>query len=136
MLGDKIGEFTGKVTGTRVLPGDDYRYVKMEISWQESGTMLGAPAQNMGTIEIFERIPGQIYATGQGIAFSAAGGAIWNSHGISHQTGEGMATSARFSVAVQAPTEGPLSRLNGVLVIGEQEVDAEGNVRTTLWEWK
>ena len=136
MLGEQLGEFTGKITGTRVLPGDDYRYVKMEITWQESGTLLGQPSTNTGTIEVFERVPGQVYGTGHGIAFGASGGVIWNGHSIAVMVGEGMATSARFSIACQAPTEGPLSRLNNVLVIGEQETDAEGNVRTTLWEWK
>lgn len=32
MLGEQIGEFSGTVTGMRVLPGDDFRYVKMEQS--------------------------------------------------------------------------------------------------------
>jgi hypothetical protein len=37
MLGEKIGDLTGRVIGTRVLPGDDYRYVKMKITVGASG---------------------------------------------------------------------------------------------------
>lgn len=137
MLGDKIGEATGRVTGTRMLPGEDYRYLKMEVSFQESGKLLGVDATDMGTYTIFERVPGQLYGEGQGINMTADGqGAIWNGHGIGQMTGKGMGTSFRFSLAFQAPPTGPLARLNGCLVIGEHEVDDAGNTSTTVWEWK
>jgi hypothetical protein len=137
MLGDKIGEFTGKVTGTRVVPGDDFRYVKIESSWEEQGTAYGVAGANMGTVTIFERVPGQVYGEGQGIFMSATGeGAIWNGTSVAHMTGEGMAASVRFSIAFQAPATGPLARLNGVLGVGEQEIGADGSVHTTIWEWK
>jgi hypothetical protein len=38
MLGEKLGEEHGKVTGRRVLPGDDYRYIKMEITFETQAT--------------------------------------------------------------------------------------------------
>ena len=136
MLGEKIGELTGKVTGTRVLPGDDFRYVKMEISFQQTGKVLGIDASDVGTYAVFERVPGQLYGEGQGITETSQDGAIWNGHGVGKATGAGMAVSFRFSLAFQAGTSGKLSRLNNVLVIGEHEVTADGNVKTTIWEWK
>ncbi|MEA2638771.1 MAG: hypothetical protein QOF51_165 [Chloroflexota bacterium] len=136
MLGEKIGELTGRTTGMRVLPGDDYRYVKMEVTVQQTGQLAGAPVMDIGTYTIFERVPGQIYAEGQGISQGADGGAIWNGHGVGKATGSGMAMAMRFSIAYQAGESGAFSRLKGVLVIGEHEVDAEGNTVTTLWEWK
>jgi hypothetical protein len=136
MLGDKIGELTGRVTGTRVLRGDDYRYIKMEITIQQTGQLFGQNAMDIGTYTIFERVPGQVYGEGQGMTQIGADGAIWNGHGVGSATGEGMATSIRFSIAYQAGTSGGLARLNQVLVIGEHEVDAEGNTKTTFWEWK
>ncbi|MFA7250143.1 MAG: hypothetical protein WC273_10990 [Dehalococcoidia bacterium] len=136
MLGEQIGELTGKTNTTRVLAGDDFRYVKMEVSWQESGTMLGIPMMDFGTIVTWERLPGQLYGEGQGIAEGAQGGVIWRAQSIGRMSGEGMSMSIRFALTFQAPLEGPLSRLNGVVGIGEQEVDAEGNIHTTLWEWK
>lgn len=42
----------------------------------------------------------------------------------------------RVALAFQSPNTGPLARLNGVLVVGEQEMLADGSVHTTLWEWK
>ena len=135
MLGEMLGELHGKITGTRVLPGDDYRYVKMENSWEERGQVLGMEVMNTGTVEIFERVPGQIYGSGRGIAQTADGeGAIWNGHGVGRMSGDGMATTFAFSIAFQAG--GKFARLNEVLVVGEQEIDAEGNVTTRLWEWK
>lgn len=136
MLGEKLGELTGRVIGTRVLPGDDYRYVKMEISVQQSGRVCGVDVTDIGTYTIFERVPGQVYGEGRGIMHSAEGeGAIWNGHGIS-KMGPGMAAHIAFSMGLQAGPSGKLSRLKDVLVVGEHDVDADGNTKTTLWEWK
>ncbi len=40
MMGDKIGEGSGKAIGTRVLP-EGFRYVKMEITIRTQATYLG-----------------------------------------------------------------------------------------------
>jgi hypothetical protein len=137
MIGDKIGEMTGKVTGTRVLPGDDYRYIKMEVTVQQQGQIFGIDGGDVGTYVVFERVPGQLYGEGQGmISVSSGEGAIWNGHGIGTASGAGMAMSIRFSIACQADGAGKLGRLNNVLVIGEHEVDDEGNTKTTMWEWR
>ena len=137
MLGEKLGDFTGKVTGQRVLPGDDYRYVKMEVSYQQSGQLFGVQSQDIGTYTVFERVPGQMYGEGQGFLGNAEGeGAIWNGHGVGRMTGDGMGMAFRFSLAYQAGGSGKLARLKDYLVIGEHESDANGNIKTTIWEWK
>lgn len=137
MLGEQIGTFEGKSTGTRVLPGDDYRYIKMETSFEEQGTLLGMQAWNMGTMTAFERVPGQVYIEGQGIVTTSDGAsAIWNAHGVAGM-GEGMTMTARLSLAVQAASDGPLARLNPVLVVAELESNMEsGASKTAFWEWK
>ena len=137
MLGEQLAQFTGKVTGTRMIPGDDYRYLKMEVSYQQGGKLFGADATDTGTYTVFERIPGQLYGEGQGFLGTADGeGAIWNGHGIGHMTGQGMGMAFRFSVAYQAGGTGKLSRLKDCLIIGEHEADAQGNITTKFWEWK
>ncbi len=137
MLGDKIQQSAGKVTGQRFLPGGDYRYVKMEVTVEESGKLLGQDATNMGTYTVYERVPGQLYGEGQGLVATSDGeAAIWNGHGVGQMTGEGMSMSFRYSVAFQASATGKLARLNGVLVVGEHEVKADGSTQTTTWEWK
>ncbi len=136
MLGDKIIEGHGKVTGTRVLPGEDYRYHKIEVSFQESGTVLGVQYMNMGTYETFERIPGQLYGKGQGVTMTADGeGAIWTGEGVGRPTGEGMAVSFRAALTFQTNSE-KLARLNSIVVMVEFEQDADGNVHVVGWEWK
>ncbi len=139
MLGDKIWEATGKVTGTRVLPGDDYRYIKVETSVEYTGKMLGKDGGGMATFTSFERVPGQMYAEGQGVVGTADGeGAIWNGHGIGSMGGDagGMTVSIRYSVAYQANPNGPLAALNGALVIGEYEQASDGTFTDTAWLWK
>ena len=137
MLGDKVWEGTGRTIGTRILPGDDYRYVKMEVSFEGPGKVLGMDATNMGTFTTFERVPGQMYAEGQGILMTADGeGAIWNGHGVGHPTGDGMGIAFRYSIAWQASTTGKLASLNGALHIGEFESKGDGTFTDVGWEWK
>lgn len=137
MLGDKVWEGSGRTIGTRVVPGEDYRYVKMEVSFEGSGKALGVDATNMGTFTAFERVPGQMYAEGQGILMTSDGeGAIWNGHGVGHATGDGMGMSFRYSVAWQASPTGKLASFNGALGIGEFESKADGSWTDSNWQWK
>ena len=137
MLGEKIWEGTGQTIGTRVLPGDDHRYVKLEMSIQGSGKILGVDATNTGTFTAFERVPGQMYAEGQGVIMTADGeSAIWNGHGVGHPTGEGLGVSIRYSVSMQAGADGKLAALNSVLSMGEFESKADGSWTDAGWEWK
>jgi hypothetical protein len=137
MLGEKIGEERGKVTTRRVLEGDDYRYVKMEVCFEASLTILGLKGADMGTYTVFERIPGQLYGEGRGIVITDSGeSAIWNGHGVGVATGKGLGMKFAASVAFQAPATGKLARLNNVLVLVEHVVKADGSARSTLHEWK
>ena len=54
MLGEQIGESRGKRTGRRVLPTD--AGFKVEISFEESGKMLGIEMNGFGT---YTRRPGR-----------------------------------------------------------------------------
>ena len=134
MLGEKIGEETGKITGRRILEGDDYRYVKIETSFETQATILGMQGVNMGTFTIFERIPGQVYAEGRGIFMTMDGqGGIWNGHGVGRMSDDGkMAVAA--SIAFQTDSD-KLSKLNGMLVLVEHTSDFEGNAHSTLFAW-
>ena len=137
MLGDTVWEGSGTTGATRVLPGDDYRYVKLEVSIQGAGQLLGVEATNTGTFTAFERVAGQMYAEGQGVMMTADGeAAIWNGHGVGQPTGDGMGMAIRYSVAIQAGADGKLSALNGVLLVGEFESKADGSWTDHSWEWK
>jgi hypothetical protein len=135
MLGEKIGEESGRVTGRRVLEGDDYRFLKMEISFETQATIMGRQGMNMGTYTVYERVPGQLYGEGRGMFVTSDGeSGIWNGHGVGRMTGEGMGAAFAASVAFQASPG--LSNLHGMLVIVEHTTDNEGNARSVLYEWK
>jgi hypothetical protein len=133
MLGQKLGEEKGKVTGRRILPGDG-RYVKMEISIETEVNILGVGGMDVGTYEVYERIPGQLYGEGQGVLMTADGeGAIWNGSGVGRVGSDGTMT---FAAAISFQTNAKkLARLNEVLVLVEHSTDMAGNARSTLHEW-
>ena len=136
MLGEKIGEERGKVTGRRALKSGDPRYLKLEISFETEATLYGVSCMNIGTYEVFDRVPGQIYGEGQGMLMTRDGdGAIWNGHGVGTPTPDGGVKFAA-SIAFQAEATGKLGRLNGVLVLVEHTTAGDGSVRSTLTEWK
>ena len=136
MLGEKIGEEHGKITTRRVLPGDDYRYIKLEMTFEAEATIYGVSGLDIGTYTAFERVPGQIYGEGQGIFMTSTGeGAIWNGHGIGRMDENGTMIFAG-SITYQAPQTGPLAKLNGVLGVFEHRAGMDGSAHSDLYEWK
>jgi len=136
MLGDKIGEELGRVIGRRALKSGDPRYLTLEISFETQATLYGVPCMNIGTYQVFERIPGQLYGEGQGMLRTQDGeGAIWNGHGVGTPTPDGGVKFAA-SVAFQAGATGRLARLNNVLVLVEHTAGGDGSAKSTLTEWK
>ena len=136
MLGEKLGEDTGKVTGTRFLPGADGKHVKMEMSFQVAGKLLGTEVTGMGTYTAYERLPGVLYGEGQGFIGSKDGdGIIWNGFGVGQLTGQGMGVRWRAAITYQTNSK-KFARLNTVIGMVEHETDAQGNVKDAYSEWK
>ena len=134
MLGEKIGEISGKITMQRVLPnlgGDP----KMETSFQASGSLLGVNVKETGTYCTVVRPDGTLYGEGQGVMITKDGKmATWTGHGVGMMKKDGTAS---YRGAVYYQTTPPRwSRLNKVAVVFEYEVDADGNTRSEFWEWK
>jgi hypothetical protein len=136
IMGDRIGEESGKVIGTRILPSEGGRPAKMEVTIQTQATYLGHKGTDVGTYVAYERIPGQIYGEGQGVFRTDEGeGVTWNGMGVGTPTGEGM--GMKWSAAVTYQTNSKkLARLNGIVGMVEHETDAQGNAKVTAWEWK
>ncbi len=134
MQGDKIGEESGKVTSRRVLPNPGGS-PKIETNAQTDVTLLGVKATNTITYWSVVRPDGSLYGEGQGIAMSKEGDlATWVGQGVGVFNKDG---SVSYRGAVYYQTSSPKwSRLNTVAAIFEHEADAEGNVRSQLWEWK
>jgi len=100
MLGEQIGEETGQVTGTRVLP-DEGAGPKVEVSFQSSGTTLGVHGSNIGTYISVARPDGTLFGEGQGIATSDEGDVVtWRGQGVGRLTGQAWRRpGARPSIA-------------------------------------
>lgn len=137
MLGEKLGEEQGRVTSRRVLKGDAAgSYMRVEISFEAQGTLLGVQYMNLGTYEIIGRGPGQMYGEGQGIIQGTNGEeGIWNGHGVGEDAGGGVLKFAA-SIAFQTTTTA-LAKLNGILVLVEHSINMMDNsAKSTLYEWK
>jgi hypothetical protein len=134
MLGEKIGESTGKVTSQRVLPNPGGG-PKMETSFQASGKLLGVDETETGTYWAVVRSDGTLFGEGQGVIMGKEGDmATWVGQGVG-TIGKGGAVSYRGAIYYQSASP-KWSRLNSVASVFEFEVDAQGNSRSQLWEWK
>lgn len=134
MQGEKIGEGSGKVTSRRVLanPGGG---PKMETSFEASGRLLGIEVTETGTYWSVVRPDGSLFGEGQGIIMGKGGElATWVGQGVG-TLGKDGGVSYRGAVYHQTSAAAWL-RLNSVAAIFEYEVDAQGNSRSQLWEWK
>ena len=134
MLGEKIGGEAGKVTSQRVLPNPGGG-PKMETSFQATGTLLGVSETDTGTYWAVVRPDGTLYGEGQGVVMGKEGDmATWIGQGVGALKPDG---SVSYRGAVYYQTSSPRwSRLNSVAAIFEYEVDAQGNSRSELREWK
>jgi hypothetical protein len=130
-----IGEETGQITAMRVLPAEGAD-PKMEVSFQSSGTLLGAHVNDMGTYVSVTRPDGTLFGDGQGISMTEDGEmATWRGAGAGRFTGQGGAVSWRGAIYFQTTSE-RLARLNGIAVVFEFETDQSGKVAVKTFEWK
>ena len=133
MLGELIGESRGKRTARRVLstsPG-----FRVEVSFEDSGKILGHEFNEIATYWSASRPDGSLYGEGQGVVLLQNGeNATWKGAGAG-AIKPGGAVSYRGAV-YYSTASAALARLNKVAAVFEFEVDAEGNTHTKLWEWK
>ena len=133
MLGEQIGEETGKVMARRVLSVDGG--TKVEVSLQSTGKFLGVEIRNTVTYWATIRPDGSLYGEAQGLVVGQGGErATFKAQGVGKLL-DGGAVSYRGAQYFysDSPT---LSRLNSIAALFEYEADAEGNTKSKLWEWK
>jgi hypothetical protein len=134
MLGEKISEGTGKVTGQRVLPNPNGG-PKMETSFQQSGRLYGVEFSDNGTYIAVLRTDGTLFGEGQGVTMGKDGElATWTGQGVG-KIGKDGVISYRGAVYFHSATP-KWSRLNSVAALFEYEIDAQGNTRSQTFEWK
>ena len=107
----------------------------METSFEATGMLLNVEEHETGTYSSVVRPDGTLFGEGQGIIMGKGGEvATWVGQGVGTIKKDG-AVSYRGAVYYQT-SAAVWSRLNSVAAIFEYEVDAEGNSRSQLWEWK
>ena len=132
MLGELIGEWTGKRILRRVLTTEP---PTVEVSFEESGKILGASAVGFGTYTSVVRPDGSIFGQGQGVVTTMDGEMIaWKGSGLGKFKERG-AVSYRGMVYYSSASQ-KLARLNNMAAVFEYEVDPEGKTSSKMWEWK
>lgn len=137
MIGEKIGEFQGKVTGRKVLPNKGSS-PKVETSFEISGLMLGIESEIWGTYWSVVRPDGSLYGEcpQQGILMTKDGEiGTWTGAGVGRFTGKGSAVSFRGAIYFDTKSE-RFSHLKNIAVAYEWEVDENGNAQCVCFEWK
>lgn len=134
MLGERIGEGVGKVTSQRVLPSEGGA-PQIETSFQSAGSVYGVPTSELGTYVAALRADGTLYGQGQGVMMGKNGEtATWAGGGVGKPKPDGS-ISYRGAVYVQSASPAWV-RLNALACLFEYEVDAQGNTRSQIFEWK
>jgi len=132
MLGDLISETKGKRLVRRVLSVDP---PTAEVSFEDSGHILGVPATGIGSYTSIVRLDGSIHGEGQGLNTTQDGESLtWTGTGVG-KFGPGGSVSYRGMLFFRTASQ-KLARLNGACGAFEYEVDASGGTTSKVWEWK
>jgi len=132
MLGEQIGEETGKISGFRVL---DSAGPKVEVSIRTQGKISGSDYQGRATYTSQMQPGGFLFGDGQGIYMTQDGGvAVWKGQGTG-KFNPGGGVSYRGSIHFVTAT-GTLAKVAGTVSVFEHSTDANDNVVSKFWEWK
>ncbi|HVL89253.1 MAG TPA: hypothetical protein VM841_03350 [Actinomycetota bacterium] len=135
MLGERIGDTIGEVTGLRVLEPVEGQ-PRIEASYRANGTILGVHVTDMGTFESVARPDGTLFGRGHGVMMTEEGELLtWSGDGVGTPKGGPGAVAWRGAIYVKT-TSDKLARLNGVAVLFEFDTDESNKVESTLHEWK
>ena len=132
MLGEQLYTGQGKRSARRVLGTQP---LKVEVSFEDSGKLLGIDGMNIGTYTAIARADGTLAGEGQGVFATLDGSMVtWKGNGVGTMK-TGGAVSYRGALTLET-TSSTLSRVNAVAGVFEFDVDASGNTQTKIWEWK
>jgi hypothetical protein len=136
MLGEQVGEVTGRVTAIRVLPpdGPDMNY---EISVQGSGTLLGVEVNFLASYHQVVHADKSIFCPVGHVTLTAADGdiAYWTGYAIGEFTGKPPASRITPCGHIHTASA-KWDRLNRVSIITEWVVSEDGTGKWAIWEWK
>jgi len=133
-LGELVLEDSGQITGIRVL-SSDASGTTLELNLQLSGTIRGVDQNTLWTYTMLQRPDGSLYGQGNGVLTTVNGDVI---HLIG--SGSGKANpggTVRFCTMLHPHgATGQNADLNGIGLVGEYDVAADGTANNKNWEWK
>jgi hypothetical protein len=134
MIGNEIGELTGKTIGIRL--GHHYGGpMKLERTIESKGTVYGTEVTFIATTWAVERQHGGTYVKGHGVMMTRTGEKVEaQGSGISFPTRDGgwSARGVRYFQTGSAA----LKKLNDVAAVFEIEIAPDGSYKDKMWEWK
>jgi hypothetical protein len=134
MIGESIGELTGRQVGMR-LPRHHGGEMKIERTMEAKGKMLGTEVTFISTIWSREKQQGGMSVKGHGIMVTKTGetAKLWGSGVSIPKTGGGWSVRGARFLQTSTPA---LSRLNNVAIVFEIDIDEDGTYHDRMWEWK
>jgi len=132
MLGDLIGESTGKRIVRRTLSVDP---LQVEVTFEDTGTILGMSYNGFGTYTATASPDGLLRGEGQGAMATAEGDmATWKGY-AQGRVMPGGAVSYRGALFFQTASQ-KLAGLTAAPAVFEFDSDAQGNTHSKSWQWK
>ncbi|HTW43985.1 MAG TPA: hypothetical protein VMD58_00445 [Acidobacteriaceae bacterium] len=132
MIGELISETKGRRLVRRVVSVDP---PTAEVSFEDSGHILGVKGKGMGSYTSTVREDGSIFGHGQGMSMMEDGDSVtWTGTGVG-KFGPGGSVSYRGMLFYRTKSK-KLERMNNACGAFEYEVDADGNTVAKVWEWK
>jgi hypothetical protein len=129
----------GRIIGQRVLavmPQPQLEFSFMANASINSGSGSVINAINTGTSVSTLNADGTFSGKGQGILRTQGGEvATWTNQVTGNLTPEGTIISHGVGFWTTPSTTGELSFMNGMITVFEVQIDREGNLSATEWEW-
>jgi hypothetical protein len=141
-LGEPLFVEQGRITGQRVLavaPQPQLETSFMANASINNGTGSVVNAINIGTNIITLNADGTFRGGGQGILRTEGGDvASWTSQSTGNLAPGGsiIVRGATFWSTPPSTSAGELAFMNGVIGLFEMEIDIQGNLSVTEWEWE
>jgi hypothetical protein len=140
-LGEPLFVEQGRITGQRVLtvvPQPQLETSFMANTSINNGTGSAVNAINIGTTTITLNADGTFRGEGQGVLRTRGGDfASWTSETVGNlaRGGDIIVHGVTFW-STPPSTTGELAFMNGVIGLFEMEIDIQGNLSVTEWQWE
>jgi hypothetical protein len=131
MSGEKLGEGNGQRGIRKVLSTQPA--FKVEVSFEETGKLMGVEGMNMGTYTATTKPDGSLEGIGEGVFATLDGEFVtWRGMGVGRFVEAGAVHYT--GMLSYSTTLAKLTKLNSITATFEFEVDAAGKTRSKVYD--